>query len=639
MHQINNQKMTIANHMLSLSRPAKRLVAVCVDIGLCVVTVWLAMCLRFDTWVTIQGNQWLPIIFSPVIAIPLFVIFGLYRAILRYAGREVLIAVTKAISIYAIIYSAIFTAIGFTDVPRTIGLLQPILLLIGVGITRLLATQILSDPYILKISDINAPKVLIYGAGSSGLALATSLAKQQNMKVVGFLDDNPSLHRGQLMGLEVFNPKKLVALVQKMHVNDVLLALPNISRARRNQILKHLSSTQVSVRTLPTLSDLATGKVDISQIRDLDIEDLLGRDPVASDEQLMGKNIINKIILVTGAGGSIGSEICRQIIRLQPKQLILVELNEFALYSINDELESQIQTLQLAPIALTPVLANVQDAAHILALVAGYRPHTIYHAAAYKHVPLVEDNPLLGLRNNVLGTLHTARAAITTSVENFVLISTDKAVRPTNVMGASKRFAEMVLQALAQDLQAHQPTQFSIVRFGNVLGSSGSVVPKFREQIKSGGPVTVTHPEITRYFMTIPEAAQLVIQAAALPQNQTHKAQVFLLDMGESVKITDLAKTMIQLSGLTTKDQHGQGDIAIHFSGLRPGEKLYEELLIGNNPQETQHPKIMYANEDFMNWSELQFHIHMLEKLPHTEQNNKHIKSMLATVVSQYTPQ
>jgi FlaA1/EpsC-like NDP-sugar epimerase len=631
--------MTIANQMLSLSRPAKRLVAVSVDIGLCIVTVWLAMCLRFDTWVTIQGNQWLPIIFAPLIAIPLFIIFGLYRAILRYAGREVFIAVTKAVSIYAIVYSAIFTAIGFTDVPRTIGLLQPILLLIGVGITRLLATQILSDPYIQKISDINTPKVLIYGAGSSGLALATSLAKQENLKVVGFLDDNPNLHRGQLMGLEVFNPQRLVAIVQKMRINDVLLAMPNISRTRRNEILKHLSTTQVSIRTLPTLSDLATGKVDISQIRDLDIEDLLGRDPVVSDEKLMRHNIENKIILVTGAGGSIGSEICRQVILLQPKQLILLELNEFALYSLNDELSSQMQVLKLESITLTPILANVQDESHIFALLKNYRPHTIYHAAAYKHVPLVEDNPLLGLRNNVLGTMHTARAAIAHNVDNFVLISTDKAVRPTNVMGASKRFSEMVLQALAQELQAHEQTQFSIVRFGNVLGSSGSVVPKFREQIKSGGPVTVTHPEVTRYFMTIPEAAQLVIQAAALPQNQNRQAQVFLLNMGESVKIIDLAKTMIQLSGLTTKDEYGQGDIAINFTGLRPGEKLYEELLIGNNPQETQHPKIMHASESFLNWSELQSHIEILQKLPHAEQSAEHVKSMLATVVAQYTPQ
>jgi FlaA1/EpsC-like NDP-sugar epimerase len=627
--------MNIANSMLALPRPVKRLVAISVDIGLCVVTVWLAMCLRFDTWITIQGNQWLPIIFSPVIAIPLFITFGLYRAIFRYAGREVLISVTKAVGVYTIIYIAIFTAIGFIDVPRSIGVLQPILLLMGVGITRLLATQLLSETYTELLDNMNAPKVLIYGAGSSGVALATSLANQQDMKVIGFLDDNPSLHSGQLMGLEVFDPQKLAQVVRDLHVSDVLLAMPTIGRSRRNDILKRLSVTQVAVRTLPTLSDLAMGKVDISQLRDLDIEDLLGRDSVTPDVQLMAKNIHGKVVLVTGAGGSIGSEMCRQIIRLQPKQLILLELNEFVLYHVNEELTSMVQSLQLNPVTLTPILANVQDDAHIQKLVADYAPHTIYHAAAYKHVPLVESNPLAGLRNNVLGTLHIARAAIACGVENMVLISTDKAVRPTNIMGASKRFAEMVLQALAAEGHV---TRFSIVRFGNVLGSSGSVVPKFREQIKHGGPVTVTHPEVTRYFMTIPEAAQLVIQAAALPEQHNVNAQVFLLDMGESVKIIDLAKTMIQLSGLTAQDNKGKGDIAIEFTGLRPGEKLYEELLIGDNPRPTNHPKIMSANEDFMPWPQLLSHVETLKKLSPDTQDSSHIKLLLQSIVSQYTP-
>ncbi len=629
----------ITNTMLALPRPAKRLLAMCVDICLCVLTVWIVLCLRHETWITIQGYQWLPVILAPLFAIPLFIVFGLYRAIFRFAGREALVAVARAMGVYTLMYSAVFVTTSYQDVPRTIGLLQPALLLLSVGAVRLAARHLLGEPYVVKLRSLSAANVLIYGAGDSGLALASSLSRNPEMRVVGFLDDNPSLHKGQLMGMDVYNPQDLVKVVERLQVRDILLALPSITRQRRNEILKTISTARVAVRTLPTLSDLALGKVQENDLRELDIEDLLGRDAVEPDLSLMQKNILGKVVLVTGAAGSIGSELCKQILQVGPSQLILIELNEFALYTLLEDLTALQHKMQHCTTELVPLLASVKEASHLRQIMGTWKPETVYHAAAYKHVPLVEDNPVAGIQNNVLGTLNVAQVAVECGVSDLVLISTDKAVRPTNVMGATKRLAEMVLQALAQELQAHQHTQLSIVRFGNVLGSSGSVVPKFREQIKSGGPVTVTHPEVTRYFMTIPEAAQLVIQAAALPKNQSRQAQVFLLDMGESVKITDLAKTMIQLSGLTIKDQYGQGDIALHFTGLRPGEKLYEELLIGNSPKETLHPKIMYANEDFMNWSELQPHIDILQKLPLVEQNTKYIKSILATVVSQYTPQ
>jgi FlaA1/EpsC-like NDP-sugar epimerase len=632
--------MNIAHNMLALPRSTKRLMAIFVDIGLCVITVWLAICLRFETWVNIQGNQWLPLIAAPLLAIPLFVMFGLYRAIFRFAGREVLLAVTKAIGVYSVIYCAIFTAIGFADVPRTIGLLQPALLLLSVGAVRLIAQQFLGESYTAKLRGLETTNVLIYGAGSSGLALAASLSKSQDMQVVGFLDDNPNLHRGQLMGINVYSPSELLTIAQKLTVRDVLLALPSISRSRRTEILKHISAAQVAVRTLPTLSDLAHGRIDADDLRELDIEDLLGRDPVKPDVSLMAKNIQGKVVMVTGAGGSIGSELCRQILSTGPTHLILLELSEFALYTLQQELESILQSLQSPhAIKLVPILASVQHKERLQEIISTWQPHTIYHAAAYKHVPLVESNSIAGIQNNVLGTLNVAQVAIDCGVNNMVLISTDKAVRPTNVMGATKRLSEMILQALAEEVaRQQQNTQLSMVRFGNVLGSSGSVVPKFRQQIASGGPITVTHADITRYFMTIPEAAQLVIQASAMPILQTGTAQVFVLDMGEPVKIVDLAHMMIKLSGLTLRDAaHTDGDIAIEITGLRPGEKLYEELLIGDGQEKTQHPKIQRAQEHYTPWSELQLQIEQLLHLPASTAEST-VRALLKEIVMEYQP-
>lgn len=596
-----------ASSLIALSRSSKQLLVVGVDIGLCVLTVWLAICLRFEAWIYLEGYQWLAVAASPVLAIPLFVAFGLYRSVFRFVGRESLHALLRAIGVYAVLYASIFTAIGFPLVPRTIGLLQPALLLLAVGAVRILARELLGASAPVRMSKENTVPVLIYGAGSTGRQLAESLAKT-SMRVVGFLDDNPSLHGGQIMGYAVWNPSDIDFLIHAHGVRDVLLALPTVTRTRRTEIIKRLSRSRIAVRTLPRLADLAHNKVNADQLREVCLEDLLGRDAVEPDVNLMARNIRNKVVLVTGAGGSIGSELCRQILKQQPTHLILIELSEFALYTVLDELQQQIKVETQAKTKLTSTLADVRDASQLRDIFANLRPDTVFHAAAYKHVPLVEDNPVAAIQNNIFGTLNVAQAAIETDVSDLVLVSTDKAVRPTNIMGATKRVAEMVLQAQAQQCQqAGLRTRLSMVRFGNVLGSSGSVVPKFKQQIQSGGPVTVTHPDVTRYFMTIPEAAQLVIQAAAMAADTTAPGPVYLLDMGDPVRIHDLARIMIQLSGFTERNtDNPQGDISIEFTGLRPGEKLYEELLINGKAEKTPNPKILRAQEQWMPWQQLE---------------------------------
>ncbi|TCS72470.1 FlaA1/EpsC-like NDP-sugar epimerase [Sulfuritortus calidifontis] len=535
-------------------------------------------------------------------------------------------AVTKAMIAYGLLFAAIFTAYGVQGVPRTIGLIQPMLLLLAVGVTRAFASFWLGGLYQSQLKRAALPKVLIYGAGASGRQLAAALANSHEMRVVGFLDDDDRLHGHVLNGLPIYSPADLPGLVEALKVSDVLLALPSVSRRRRNEILNQMRQAHVAVRTLPSVTELAQGKVSTADLRELDIDDLLGREPVTPNHILLGKNIVGKVVLVTGAGGSIGGELCRQIQRIGPASLLMVEQSEFALYEIHQELQAKPGGARLVPL-----LASVQDAERMREIMATWQPDTVYHAAAYKHVPLVEHNPAEGIKNNVLGTLTAARAAVEQKVADFVLISTDKAVRPTNIMGASKRLAEMVLQALAATAPA---TKFSMVRFGNVLGSSGSVVPKFRQQIRDGGPITLTHPEITRYFMTIPEAAQLVIQAGAMARG----GDVFVLDMGQPVKIMDLARRMIELSGLTVRDEaNPDGDIEIEVIGLRPGEKLYEELLIGDNPKPTAHPRIMKAHEDFLPWPELEEKLKAL-KLALDVNDVAVVRAMLAQLVSGYQP-
>lgn len=582
--------------ILALPRPAKRLLALSVDVTLCVLTVWFAFYLRLGEFVAFSTGEFYAIAGSIIIAIPIFVVAGLYRAIFRYSGWPALMTVVRAVIIYGMLYASLFTVVGMAGVPRTIGLIQPILLLLMIGASRALARVWLGDHYQRIIRRAARPRVLIYGASAVGRQLAAALVNSHELNAMGFLDDDPRLQGNVLNGLPIYSPSDLGSLVPTLNITMVFLALPSVSRRRRNEILSKIREFHVSVRTLPSMTELVLGNVGISDLRELDIEDLLGREPVAPNPVLLAKNIVDKVVLVTGAGGSIGSELCRQIINVGPRRLLLIEQSEFALYAIHQELD---QKLTGQNVELVPLLASVQDIDRMRAVMSTWRPHTVYHAAAYKHVPLVEHNPVDGIKNNVQGTLKTAQAAMEAGVSDFVLISSDKAVRPTNIMGASKRLAEMVLQALA----ATQPgTTFTMVRFGNVLGSSGSVVPKFRQQIREGGPITLTHPEITRYFMTIPEAAQLVIQAGAMANG----GDVFVLDMGEPVRIVDLARRMVELSGLTIKDGDcPEGDIEITVSGLRPGEKLYEELLIGDNPKPTSHKRIMKANEDFIPWAEL----------------------------------
>jgi FlaA1/EpsC-like NDP-sugar epimerase len=601
--QENSKDQVVTDLLLKLPRSAKRALALGADIVLCAFTVWLSFDLRLESWTAWTHAHFVAFLGSVAFALPLFIVFGLYRAIFRYAGLPALLTVLKAICLYAAIYGFAFTLIGLPGVPRSVGILQPLLLLLCVTLSRTFVRYWLGGTYKGNLSRDSLPRVLIYGAGSAGRQLAAGLKTSPELVVVGFLDDNKSMHKQVLNGLKIHDPSMLLSLVTKYRVTQVLLAIPSASRARRNEILDMVRAAQVQVRTLPGMIDLAQGRVQVSDLKELDIEDLLGRDPVPPSRALLAKNITGKVVMVTGAGGSIGSELCRQIVQLSPSALLLIELTEFALYAIEQELQGQMATAGVQ-VSLLPLLANVRDESRMDEILRTWKPHTVYHAAAYKHVPLVEHNPAEGVKNNVLGTLNTAKLAAKHGVADFVLISTDKAVRPTNVMGASKRLAEMVLQAQAAAVQkAGVTTCFSMVRFGNVLGSSGSVVPLFRSQIKDGGPITLTDERITRYFMTIPEAAQLVIQAGAMASG----GDVFVLDMGEPVKIFDLAKRMVELSGLALKDDaNPNGDIEIQVTGLRPGEKLYEELLIGDNPLPTSHARIMKAHEDFLLWAELQ---------------------------------
>jgi FlaA1/EpsC-like NDP-sugar epimerase len=590
----------LIDHILGIPRFQKRVIALTADSMICIATVALAYYLRVGFWVFPQGLQWLSYAAALAFSLPLFVVSGFYRAIFRYAGWGALTAVVRACAVYGIIYATLFTAVGFLNIPRTIGIIQPILLFVFIGASRAIARYWLGGGY-HRIRRFGKRKnVLIYGAGSAGRQLAAGIANSEDMLVAGFVDDDKTLQGSVLNGKMIYRSDKLGDLIERLDIADLLLAIPSASRQRRNMILESVRGTTATIRTLPGIMDLAHGRVTVSDLRELDVEDLLGRDMVPPNQLLLGKNITGKTVLVTGAGGSIGGELCRQIIALRPQALLLVEQSEFNLYSIHQELAHRPSDDDRDPIAIVPLLGSVQDEARIESIISTWRPQTIYHAAAYKHVPLVEHNPAEGIRNNVFGTLVVAEAAKRHGVQNFVLISTDKAVRPTNIMGATKRLAEQILQALAAQNPA---TRFSMVRFGNVLGSSGSVVPLFRKQIRAGGPITITDAEITRYFMTIPEAAQLVIQAGAMASG----GEVFVLDMGDPVKIIDLAHRMIELSGLTVRDPvSNEGDIEIKVVGLRPGEKLYEELLIGDNPEPTSHTRILKANEHFLPWGKLE---------------------------------
>lgn len=614
--------------LLSLPRFIKQGIVIFLDLILCGFSVWLAFGLRLDQWTYFQGQQWIVLITAIGFSFPLFIYFGLYRAIFRYTGSATLPLMASVFIIYTGLFFSIFTLLGVSNVPRSIGIIQPIVFFIEIGISRYFARYWLGNINNIQRTFYRAQSLaLIYGAGSSGRQLAKGLSSNDEMLIKGFIDDDPRMQGSTVNGIPVYPNIDLQDLFHRLNITDVLLAIPSASQERRIEIIASLNGRGVRVRTLPDLTDIASGRVRMRDLHDLDMNDLLGRAVVSPDIGLMEKSIRNQVVLLTGAGGSIGSELCRQIIKFSPKSLVLVDISEHSLYLIYEELKRDLIGLEddrlkevsqdqnslphlALPVKLVPCLASVRDSDLLLKIFRTHQPVTVFHAAAYKHVPLVEQNPAEGIRNNVFGTLTCAKTSLECGVRNFIFVSTDKAVRPTNVMGASKRIAELVLQAMADlNTKADHSTNFSMVRFGNVLGSSGSVAPLFSAQISAGGPITLTHSEVTRYFMTIPEAAQLVIQAGAMAVG----GDVFVLDMGEPVRIYDLAAKMVYLSGLLVKDEaNPHGDIEIKVTGLRPGEKLYEELLIEGNPQPTAHPKIMKAHEEFLSWGDLQ---QELEKL------------------------
>ncbi len=639
--------------LLSLPRSVKRGLVIFVDLLFCGLSVWLAFGLRLDQWGYFQGQQWITFFVAIGFSFPLFVFFGLYRAIFRYIGTAAFISIARAFIIYAGLFFGVFTLYGVDGVPRSIGVIQPMLLFIGIGASRYFVRSWLGGINNVQKSFHQAqPIALIYGAGSAGRQLASGLTSSQEMLVKGFIDDDPNLQRSTINGISVYPNTGLEDLIHRLDITDVLLAIPSASQDRRSEIIASLNGCGVRVRTLPGLIDLASGRVRISDLHDLDMNDLLGRAVVPPEVGLLEKNILGQTVLVTGAGGSIGSELCRQIVKFSPKSLILIDNSEHSLYLIYEELkrvligleedwlavggddQASLPDLGLS-VKLVPCLASVRDKDLLLNIFKSHQPATVFHAAAYKHVPLVEQNSAEGIQNNVFGTLTCAQVSAECSVANFILVSTDKAVRPTNVMGASKRIAELVLQAMADVASSgNYSTNYSMVRFGNVLGSSGSVAPLFSAQIAAGGPITLTHLEVTRYFMTIPEAAQLVIQASAMAKG----GDVFVLDMGEPVRIYDLAVKMTYLSGLLVRDEaHPHGDIEIKVTGLRPGEKLYEELLIGDNPQPTAHPKIMKADEEFLSWDDLQKELEKLN-LALDAMDDQLIKEMLKNLVPGYQP-
>ncbi len=594
--------------LAGLDRRAKKIIAFLTDSAICVFAIWLAFSLRLGDWQLwndpVRNVMLASFLFWP----PLFLMFGVYRSIFRFAGSGTIIELARAVSIFMLAMTVTFTVMAVPGVPRTIGILVPILFFLGLMMSRITVRYIISDLLGQRAFGGEAKRVLIYGAGSAGQQLALSTRHYPGMFLQGFVDDDRRLRGQRLDGSPVFHSSDLKAQVERLGVTDILLAVPSMSRSKRKRIVDELRLLSVHVQTLPQIQDIVAGKVTIADLREVEIDDLLGRDAVVPNELLMGRTIVGKTVIVTGAGGSIGSELCRQIMAIGPRKLILVEMTEYALYKIEQELlEHKASGHFRSDVEIIPELVNTTATRPVFSILATYRPDTIFHAAAYKHVPLLEHNPLSGIGNNVISTKNLVLAADQAGVGHFILISTDKAVRPTNVMGATKRVCEQILQAKAK---AGSKTRFSMVRFGNVLGSSGSVVPRFKEQIAKGGPVTLTHKDIIRYFMTIPEAAQLVIQAGSMANG----GEVFVLDMGKPVKIYDLASTLINLSGLTVRDDDNpDGDIAIKEIGLRPGEKLFEELLIGENPMPTKHKRIMQAMEGHMEWSALSESLATLE--------------------------
>lgn len=645
----------IRTGLLGLPRRQKRLIQVLTDVILVWGALWLSFVVRLgiDDLINPIDYLWL-FLSAPVVAIPLFIRIGMYRAVMRYFGNDALVAIIKAVSLSSLILALVVYLFGSHQnvVPRSIIFNYWWLSMVMIGGLRLAMRQYFLGDWFAAAQhvpftsrDDGLPKVAIYGAGAAGNQLVAALRMGRLMRPVAFIDDDHSISNRIISGLQVYKPRHIQRMIEVTGAQEILLAVPSCSRGRRREILGYLEGFPLHVRSVPGFMDLASGRVKVDDIQEVDIADLLGRDAVPAQDDLLEHCIKGQVVLVTGAGGSIGSELCRQILTLRPTILLLFEHSEFNLYSILSELEHHVARESLE-VELLPILGSVRNKEKILSVMKTWQVNTVYHAAAYKHVPMVEHNIAEGVLNNVMGTLNTAQAAVQAGVSNFVLISTDKAVRPTNVMGSTKRLAELTLQALSRELapvmfgdksnvSRVNKTRFTMVRFGNVLGSSGSVIPLFYKQIKSGGPLTVTHPKITRYFMTIPEAAQLVIQAGSMGQG----GDVFVLDMGEPVKIVELAEKMVHLSGLSIRSERNpHGDIAIEFSGLRPGEKLYEELLIGDNVVATKHPMIMSANEDHLPWDVLKVKLSELLGAVENDDYNK-VRQLLRETVSGYSPE
>ena len=668
-----------------MRRSSKRAVLIFTDSILLAAALWLSFSLRLDNWYWPPGGINDPIVIlvlcAPILAVPIFMQFGLYRAIIRYLGMRAVWSVFKAVMIYAAVWGVLVFLSGAQGVPRSVVPINSMVALLAVGGSRMLARWLLR-----KIDDMThlskhsssggmrtanslagQTRVVIFGAGAAGRQLAVGLGQSRECVLLAFIDDNDQIQGRDLMEVPILSRQRFNGFVQQHQVDQILLAIPSISRKQRSIIIESLRPLNKHIRTIPGLADMARGQADDGHINELDINDLLAREPAGAEEALLQSQVQNHVVMVTGAGGSIGRELCLQILQRKPKVLLLFDSSELALYSLNNELQNilsllvfeqaKMTTVELLP-NIIPLLGSVTDENRVNDIVGTWQPSIIYHAAAVKHVPIVEHNIAESVKTNIFGTLTMAKVAIERHVDRFVLVSTDKAVNPTNAMGASKRCCELILQALSAEThpdfesfleggsnpQVKLKTQLTMVRFGNVLGSSGSVVPYFRSQIEKGGPITLTHKDIIRYFMTIPEAAQLVMQTGAMAGSRKSNSingkggEVYVLDMGEPVKIYDLARRMVELSGLRVKDDNlPSGDIAIQIVGLRPGEKLYEELLIGNNPQTTQHPRIMKASEKFLPWSELQPMITML-RIAAVNGDVMMIRSMLQLLVPEYKP-
>ncbi len=614
--------------ILNLPRFFKIILIILVDISLCIFTLWFSFFLRTEQFIYLLGDYLFLISISITLMLPIFYIFGLYSSILRHTSWQTIVPVSKSILLYTLFFFTIVTIGGINNVPRTLGIIQPIMLYISVVISRVIIKYYLNTLSNNKIKTKKKFRALIYGAGEAGRQLSSTFSSSNRIKLRGFIDDDKSLHGKIINGLRIYSSQNIDETIKLLNITHIFLAIPSAGRNQRSNIIKNISKKSVIVRSLPSLIELTSGKVSISDLNDFLISDLLERNVVKPDFKILAENIKNKIVLITGAGGSIGSEISRQILNLTPKKILLMESNEFALYKIYLELKNILNSDgPKKKIEIFSFLGSIQDIYFLDRVYEKYKPETVFHAAAYKHVSLVEINPIESIKNNVFGSLNIYTSSIKHNCSDLVLVSTDKAVRPKSLMGATKRLSELCLQALYKEHS--DKIKMSMVRFGNALDSSGSVIPLFKKQIHDGGPITLTHKDVSRYFMTIPEAAQLVIQASSLSVG----GEVFVLEMGNPVKIIDLAKRMIKLSGLTVKDaSNSNGDIEIKEIGLAPGEKLHEELLLGEDPQSTSHPKIKKAKDPFILWNELKQDLDTLKQFTDNNDADSAIKTIKKTV-------